>query len=262
MPFSSSRDANKPLSLTKEELRSLAVVFDREKINPEFGPQFLRIITTITTKEGHLYDKTTQFAFTFPKTHSPEEEKAVLKQIADEISVYGFISRKKIDTVNVELDSIPDWAVVKIGIKPDEDYTKYSSTPETKQEYFFRAKGGRFESAFFFGIPKVLYDTNKKDTIAYGNASAMIRFYYLDSETGKRFPVNIGIGTFGVSTPIDVSKNGGGFALSVLLDVVEIIRKMKIDLSPKFNAGIEVVPFVPLQRQARILVNARVGYSP
>jgi hypothetical protein len=114
---------------------------------------------------------------------------------------------------------------------------------------------------FSLGIPKVLFDTQAKDTIEYGNTSAMIRFYYVNKISGNRFPVNFGIGTFGVSSPIDVSAGRGGFALSIFLDVVELTRIIGIDFIEKITAGLELAPFFPIERRARFLIVAHVAIS-
>ena len=79
--------------------------------------------------------------------------------------------------------------------------------------------------------------------------------------SGHRFPVNFGIGTFGVNSPLDVRIGGGGFALSLFLDVVEITRVLDIDLMKKVTAGLEVAPFFPIKKKARILIDAQVGIA-
>jgi hypothetical protein len=153
--------------------------------------------------------------------------------------------------------------VVKIDVTPDEEYTKYSRRFQSRRTWYYRTKGNRWEIAFFLGIPKVLYDTEKRDSVAYGNASVMLRLFFLDGETGSRYPLNIGIGTFGISTPIDVSKNGGGFVISLFLDVVQLLNtNFNLDLSSRFNGGLEVTPFFPIDHRARLLVNVRIGISP
>lgn len=262
-PIIGSKSPDQAVALQKEQLEHLTVYFDRNQINPDNGPQFLKITTTVTKRDGSLYDKYSQYAFTFAKESTSAMDTEKMKQYANEILRFGFVSKRKIDSVDVRMDSIPEWSLVKIEITPDDDYTKYSRRLGTHQSWFYRLKGNRFESAFFFGIPKVIYDSNKKDTMEYGNASAMLRFYYLDGETGERYPVNIGIGTFGISTPIDVRTSGGGFALSLFFDIVQMSRQaFGVDLSRRVNAGVEITPFFPIQKQARLLFNARVGFSP
>jgi hypothetical protein len=90
----------------------------------------------------------------------------------------------------------------------------------------------------------------------------MYRIFWLNGETGDRFPVNIGFGVFGVRSPIDVSSAGGGYAVSGLLDLFEVARHFGLDLTNKVNAGVEVVPFFPVNHPARVLVALRVGIAP
>jgi hypothetical protein len=89
----------------------------------------------------------------------------------------------------------------------------------------------------------------------------MIRFYFVDEFSGYRFPVNLGVGTFGVNSPLDVRVGGGGFAISVFLDVVEMSRILSIDLTKKITAGLELAPFFPIKRKARLLIDAQVGIA-
>jgi hypothetical protein len=251
------------VALEKSELSHLVIGFQRGNLREEDGPQFIKINTTLTTRDGNVYDKITQYAFTFAKEALPDSDEARMRMYAQQILPFGFVSRRKIDSVDVHLDSLSDWGVIKIDVTPDEEYTKYSHRFITRRTWYYRAKGSRWETAFYLGIPKVLYDTNRKDTVTYGNASAMIRFFFLDGETGSRYPLNIGIGTFGVSTPIDVSKNGGGFVISLFLDVIQLINtNFDVNLGSHFNGGLEVTPFFPIDHLARLLVNARIGISP
>lgn len=250
-----------PAPITVDEAMQLKVSFQREILPEKSGVQFLTVIISIFNKEGELLDKIIKHAFTFPR--SGESDLSVLKQYSRQIVPFGFVSEKKINGVGILTDTIPEWSLLRIEVLPDEEYTKFAERFRYKLEWWYRVKGSRFEEEFFLGIPKVLFDSEKQDTINYGNASAMIRFYLLHEETGERFPVNIGIGTFGVSTPIDVSKNGGGIAVSLLFDVVQSVRTLSgVRLSNKFNAGIELTPFFPLQHRSRLLINARIGYSP
>jgi hypothetical protein len=89
----------------------------------------------------------------------------------------------------------------------------------------------------------------------------MLRFYYVNSELGNRFPVSFGVGTFGGSSPIDVGVGRGGFALSTFLDLVELTRVRDLGFLRKVNAGLELTQFFPIERRARFLVNAQVGFS-
>ena len=89
----------------------------------------------------------------------------------------------------------------------------------------------------------------------------MIRFYYVNAISGHRFPVNLVLGTFGVNSPIDVGEGRGGFAASILLDVVELIKIFWTQFGMKVNAGIELTPFFPIKSRSRILLNVQVGFS-
>jgi hypothetical protein len=73
--------------------------------------------------------------------------------------------------------------------------------------------------------------------------SSYVTILLCERNIGHRFPVNLGIGTFGVNSPLDVRVDGGGFALSIFLDVVEITRALDIDLMKKVTAGLEVTPY-------------------
>jgi hypothetical protein len=88
----------------------------------------------------------------------------------------------------------------------------------------------------------------------------MIRYYYINGVSGHRFSVNFGLGTFSVNSPINVSKGRGGFAASVFLDVIELIKIFWIKFVMKVNAGLELTPFFPIQRESRILLNVQVGF--
>ena len=163
--------------------------------------------------------------------------------------------------MHLQLDSLPNWAVIKVNIQPDYTikigaYDRFNSITN-----YYRVRGPRIETRFALAIPKVLYDTQAKDTMEYGRTSAMMRFYYVNAISGHRFPVNLGVGTFGVNSPIDVGAGRGGFAASIFLDVVELIRKFGIHFDMKVNAGLDLTPFFPIKRRSRILLNAQVGFS-
>lgn len=203
------KSAQDAVPYSSNELHTVKIGFDRSKILPVHGPQFVKVTTSIYTREGSLFDKYTQYAFTFPPQPTSDIERDMMRSIAERIMTFNFVNLRKIDTIDIYLDSVPNWSLIEVKVTPDEEFTKYERRSRTRQTWYYRTKGNRFESAFFFGIPKVLFDTEKKDTITYGNASAMLRISYLDGETGKPYPFNVGIGTFGVSTPIDVSSKGG-----------------------------------------------------
>jgi len=123
-------------------------------------------------------------------------------------------------------------------------------------------RGGRFQTAFTLSVPKVLYDTCDDDSVSYGKTSAMLRINALRGGTGEPFPVSVGIGTFGMDSPIDVSRKGGGFAFSLYFDVIQMLRIFDMKLPPRVNAGFDVSPFFPIDHKARILFSARLGINP
>jgi hypothetical protein len=252
-----------PVSITIEEALQLTVIFNRDSLPKDCGIQFLTVTISIFNKHGVLTDKIVKQAFTFPREDGKEADRSKLHFYAGRVAPYGFVSEQKIERVKILHDSIPQWSLMKVELTPTDEYTKFAERLKYEMEWWYRIKGSVYEGEFFLGIPKVLYDSRSDDPIVYGNASAMMRLYLLHSETGDRYPVNVGIGTFGVSTPIDVSKNGGGIAISLLFDIVQAVRlSYDMDIPNKLNAGIEITPFFPLERKSRILVNARIGYSP
>ncbi len=89
----------------------------------------------------------------------------------------------------------------------------------------------------------------------------MLRLFYVDGKSGHRFPINLGIGTFGVNSPIDVSVGRGGFASSVLLDVIELMRRLDMGVGTRVNAGLELTPFFPVKKKSRLLFDAHVGLA-
>lgn len=252
-----------PVSITIEEALRLTLVINRDSLPKDCGIQFLTVTISIFNKHGVLTDKIVKQAFTFPREAGEDSDRSKLHFYAERIAPFGFVSEQKIERIKILHDSIPEWSLMKVELTPTDEYTKFAERLKYEMEWWYRIKGSVYEGEFFLGIPKVLYDTRADDPIAYGNASAMMRLYLLHSETGERYPVNIGVGTFGVSTPIDVSKTGGGIAVSLLFDIVQAIRlSYDLDIPNKFNAGVEITPFFPLERKSRILVNARIGYSP
>jgi len=82
-----------------------------------------------------------------------------------------------------------------------------------------------------------------------------------DAKTGNRFPVSAGLEVFGVNSPIDIGTGRGGFALSMSLDIAEMIRIVNIGFTKKVNIGIEVAPFVPIKKKARMLFVSEFGFS-
>ncbi|MDP1994203.1 MAG: hypothetical protein Q8K40_03055, partial [Ignavibacteria bacterium] len=174
---------------------------------------------------------------------------------------YAAIRSEEFTQVPINVDTLPDWATIKINVAPD--YTIKIGGYDRSNSFtrYFHVRGPKIEIGFSLGIPKVLFDSQAKDTIEYGNYSAMVRFYYVDEISGHRFPVNFGIGTYGVNSPIDVNAGRGGFALSVFFNVAEMTRMIGIEMPKTVSAGLELAPFFPLERKWRFLIAAQVGIA-
>ena len=262
IPDSGSPDPAKPQSISRESARMLAVALDRYNISPRMGLQFIRIRTTIHSREEELLASRETRAITFRAEGDKEQDAKIYQDYLETYFPYAVVNVQELETVTLQFDTLPDWSSIKIQIEPDYDIKKVPYDHHNLITRYYLVKGSQFESSLSLGIPKVLYDTNTDDPVDYGSVSAMVRFSYLDEESGNRLPVNFGIGTFGVDSPIDVSKAGGGFAVSFLLDVIQAFRLYGADLPRKITAGLEITPFFPLQHKSRVLVNVKLGYSP
>jgi hypothetical protein len=258
-PEAGSNNIQSPVTLDRTQIRNLRVIFQRDSIRLGIGPQFVTIRTTVLLRDGTSAQTFERRVLTFRSDNDPDRDRAMLVQYRTAYGTYAAIQPEEFSQVRIHVDSLPDWAIIKINIEPD--YTIKIGGYDRTNSYtrYFRIKGPTIEIGLALGIPKVLFDTQKKDTINYGNSSAMIRFYYVDEISGDRFPVNFGVGTFGVNSPIDVNAGGGGFALSIFFDVAEMTKIIGIDLIKKFTAGLEVVPFFPIEKRARLLLDAQVS---
>ena len=262
VPLDGSSDPRTAATLVGEQVRALRVVFRRDSIRLRMGPQFVTIRTTVVLRDGTTAQSIERRVVTFRSHGDPERDRAMFIQYRTAYGAYAAISTEELDQVRLPLDSLPAWAIVKVSIDPD--YTIRIGGHDGANTFtrYFRVKGPTIEIGFSLGIPKVLYDTQSRDTIEYGNTSAMLRFYYVDRESGSRFPVSFGTGTFGVNSPIDVGTGRGGFAFSAFLDLVELTRIHDLGFFKGINAGLELTQFFPIGRRARILINAQVGISP
>jgi len=260
-PLEGSNDPQTAVTLDGQQIRTLRVVFQRDSIGLRMGPQFVTIRTMVQSRDGLTTQSFERRVMTFRSHGDPERDRAMFIQYRTAYGAYAAISTEECEQVRLPLDSLPAWASVRVNIEPDYTIRIDAYDRSNSVTRYFRVRGPTIEIGFSLAIPKVLYDTQSRDTIIYGNTSAMVRFYYVDAESGNRFPVSLGIGTFGVNSPIDVGIGRGGFALSTLLDVVELTRIHDLGFVKKFNAGLEVTPFFPLGRRARVLINVQVGFS-
>jgi hypothetical protein len=260
-PEAGSETPRTAVTLDRGQIRNLRVIFERDSIREGMGPQFVTIRITVQSREGIMLQTFERRILTFRSCGNSNRDQVMFKQYRTAYGAYAAILLEELEQVHLQLDSLPNWAIVKVNIQPDYTikigaYDRFNSVT-----HYYRVKGPRVETRFALAIPKVLYDTQAKDTMDYGKTSAMMRFYYVDAISGHRFPVSLGMGTFGVNSPIDVGVGQGGFAASIFLDVVELIRKFGVHLGMKVNAGLELTPFVPIKRKSRILLNAQVGLS-
>jgi hypothetical protein len=260
-PEAGSQNPRTAVTLDRRQIQNLRVIFERDSIRERMGPQFVTIRTTVQSREEIAVQTLERRVVTFRSSGDSNRDRVMFTQYRTAYGAYAAIRLEELEQVHLQLDSLPNWAVIKVNIQPDYTikigaYDRFNSVT-----YYYRVKGPRIETRFALAIPKVLYDTQAKDTMDYGKTSAMMRFYYVAAKSGHRFPVSLGVGTFGVNSPIDVGVGQGGFAASIFLDVVELIRKIGIPLDMKVNAGLELTPFIPIKRKSRILLNAQVGFS-
>ena len=262
VPLDGSSDPRTAATLVGEQVRGLYVVFRRDSIRLRMGPQFVTIRTTVVLRDGTTAQSFERRVLTFRSHGDPERDRAMFIQYRTAYGAYAAISTAELDQVRLPLDTLPAWAIVRVNIDPDYTIRIGGHDGANSVTRYFRVRGPTLDIGFSLGIPKVLYDTQARDTIEYGNTSAMLRFYYVDAESGNRFPVSFGAGTFGVNSPIDVGVGRGGFAFSGFLDLVELTRIHDLGFFKGIIAGLELTQFFPLGRRARILINAQVGISP
>lgn len=258
-PEAGSDDIQSAVTLDRSQIQNLRVIFQRDSIRLGMGPQFVTIRTSVQLRDGTTTQTFERRVLTFRSDNDPNRDRAMLIQYRTAYGSYAAIRSEEFTQVRIHLDSLPDWAIIKINIEPD--YTIKIGGYDRSNTYsrYFRVRGPKIEMGFSLAIPKVLFDTQAKDSLNYGNSSAMIRFYLVNGVSGNRFPVNFGIGTFGVNSPIDVNVGRGGFALSLFLDVAEMTRILGIDLIKKITAGLELAPFFPINKSARFLIDFQVA---
>jgi hypothetical protein len=261
VPLDGSSDPQTAVTLDGEQIRTLQVVFRRDRIRSRMGPQFITIRTMVQLRDGTTTQTFERRVMTFRSHGDPERDRAMFIQYRTAYGPYAAISTEELDQVLLPLDSLPAWAIIKVNIEPDYTIRIGAYDRSNSVTRYFRVRGPTIEIGFSLGVPKVLYDTQAKDSVDYGNTSAMLRFYYINAESGNRFPVSFGMGTFGVSSPIDVGIRRGGFALSTFLDLVELTRIHNLGFIKKVNAGLELTLFFPIERRTRFLINAQVGFS-
>jgi hypothetical protein len=261
IPVPGSENIRTAVTLDREQARNLEVRFQRDSIHLGMGPQFVRIKTTILLRDGIAAPSYERRVVTFRSHGNAKKDRAMFVQYRTAYGAFANLRPEELEQVLVPVDSLPDWAILGVHIEPD--YTiKIGAVDRTNSlTQYYRVSGAAIEAGFSLAIPKVLYDTRARDSIEYGNFSAMIRFYYIDSETGNRFPVSAGIGMFGVNSPVDVGIGRGGFAWSMFLDMAEVLRIVNSGFTNKIKIGVELAPFVPIGKKIRLLLVAQASLS-
>jgi hypothetical protein len=261
IPEAGSNNIRTAVTLHREQVRNLMVRFQRDSIRLGMGPQFVRITTTILLRDGITAPSYERRVVTYRSRGNPSKDRAMFIQYRTAYGPFANIRPEELEHVLVPVDSLPDWAILGIHIEPDYTIKIGAVDRSNSVTQYFRVRGSRIEAGFSLAIPKVLYDTRSDDSIQYGNYSAMVRFYYIDPGSGNRFPVSAGIGIFGVNSPVDVGRNRGGFALSMFLDLAEMVRIVNIGFTKKINIGLELDPFIPIKNKGRFLFVAQAGFS-
>jgi len=261
IPEAGSNNIRTAVTLDREQVRNLMVRFQRDSIRFGMGPQFVRITTTILLRDGIAAPSYERRVVTYRSHGDPYKDRAMFIQYRAAYGTFANIRTEELEKVMVPVDSLPDWAILGVHIEPDYTIKIGAVDRSNSMTQYFRVRGSRIEAGFSLAIPKVLYDTRAGDTIQYGNYSAMVRFYYINPGSGNRFPVSLGIGMFGVNSPVDVGRNRGGFALSMFLDLAEMVRIVNIGFTKKINIGLELDPFIPIKNKGRFLFVAQAGFS-
>lgn len=263
-PRDGGEDIKTATTLNQKQVQNLKIVMMRNEIPEQMGPQFIIIKTTVISREGTTIQTKERRVMTFRSHGDPFSDRVAFNQYRSAYGNYAATRYDEIDEVQLNLDSLPDWATIKVSIEPDYIIKIGTHNQPNSLTRFFQVKGPTIEIGFFLGFPKVLYDTRADDTIDYGNTSAILRFYYVNSVTGHRFPVNLGIGTFGSNSPFNLGAGLGGFAISLFLDIATVLEQLNIYFPSqvsKVSIGLDVSPFIPIKRKWRVLVNAYLGYT-
>src|SRR5450759_2409728 len=261
IPDAGSNNIRTAVTLDREQVRNLEVLFQRDSIRLRMGPQFLRITTTVLLRDGAAAPSYERRVVTYRSHGDAKKDRAMFIQYRTAYGAYANIRPEELEQVLVPVDSLPDWAILGIHIEPDYSIKIGAVDRSNSITQYCRVRGRTIELGFSLAIPKVLYDTRADDTTQYGITSAMVRMYFISSKTGNRFPISAGIGMFGVNSPVDVGIGRGGFALSMFLDLAEMVRIINVGFTQKINFGLEVDPFLPIGRKARLLLVAQAGVS-
>lgn len=261
IPAAGGSNIRNAVTLDVGQMSNLEVMFQRDSIRSGMGPQFLRITTSILLRDGIAAPSYERRILTYRSHDDPDKDRAMFIQYRTAYGAYANIRPEELEQVLVPVDSLPDWAILGIHIEPDYSIKIGAVDRKNSMTQYYRVRGPTIELGFSLAVPKVLYDTRADDPTEYGNSSATVRLYFIDSKSGNRFPVSAGIGVFGVNSPVDIGIGRGGFAWSTFLDLAEMVRIFNIGFTKKINIGIEADAFMPIKRKIRMLLVAQAGFS-
>ncbi len=261
IPVAGNSSIRSSVTIEPDQVQKLEVRFLRDSIRMNMGPQFLRITTTIILRDGIVASSYERRVVTFRSHGNIDKDHSMFVQYRTAYGVYANIRPEELEQVLVPVDSLPAWAILGVHIEPDYTIKIGAVDRANSMTQYYRVRGPTIELGFSLAVPKVLFDTRADDPIEYGNTSAMIRCYFIDAQSGNRFPISTGIGMFGINSPVDVGPGRGGFAWSMFLDLAEMVRIVNIGFTKKVNIGLEVAPFLSIQRKARVLFVAQAGFS-
>jgi len=176
-PDSGGENQQSAVTLDPSQIRELRVIFRRDSIGMGMGPQFVTIRTTIQLRDGTIGQTFERRVLTFRSDNDPDRDYSMLIQYRRAYGPYAAVKSDEFGQVQINVDSLPAWAIIKINIEPD--YTIKIGGYDRSNSYtrYFHVRGPKIEVGLSLGIPKVLFDSQAKDTIQYGNYSAMLRFY-------------------------------------------------------------------------------------
>jgi hypothetical protein len=260
-PVSGGPNSRSAVALDREVIQNLEIQFNRDSIALGMGPQFITIKTTLIPRDGAESRPLERRIVTFRSRGDANDDRMLFIQYRNAYSKYAMLSPEEVDHVRLPVDTLPDWALLVVQIEPDYAIKIGAIDRSNIITQYFRVRGPSLEIGFLIGIPKVLYDSQAGDQIEYGNTSAMVRVFYVSEKTGNRFPLNAGVGTFGVNSPIDVGIGRGGIALSALLDLAEMVRIINIGFTNKVNIGLEITHLWSIDKKARFLLDTQVSLA-
>lgn len=268
-PKSNSSSALSPEFIDKEMVKDIHVELDPKAIAINAGPQFLRIIVTVTSKDGSILSSKDIKAVTFnPDDPRGKDETSgpyasYLRSL--NLNAKPFWTR---NSIPLGLDDIPPWAVIKVEVKPDVDYYNIPFDEGNEFRRFYRVKGPWAEVAPSVGAPKVLYpyrfhkDKDINDSLDYGSASVMLKFFLL-SDYGKRSWWSIGLGVYGLNASSNKLQGGGFVPIAFSGDILEALRRWGMKVPEVTQLTLDGALFIPFgYPYTRLLLSLTASLTP